>query len=389
MNRKVLASLTLALMAMAVVGIWGCSSSYGTEDVPVEVKTPTVGTVGNSGCMSEARSMSSTRSTSPWDKVIVMKKEGDAIFCELKGFNANCAVDSFDVQSEFAKGKNAPDSLFINVSSVVSAEADCTCPYTVYFNIRDVKADSIYLSCWLYSGVVSFKDSSEVKVEVSRESVTLDDGSRYYLYKPCMQAMLYSVNVEDKDEYQIPSAITYNGEEYSVVSFYHGSIYSKDIKKLVFPKSIQRIDEDNADFKNGIFAPKLENIEVEPGSRLMSSVDGVLYDAKHKSLWCCPVASDRTEYTVIDGVEKICQYAFYNCSNLKSIRLPESVTIIKTCAFAGCKNLESIYVMGKLNRNVNHFEAFLYMESTPTLYVPESEVEFIKKIYKGPVQALQ
>ena len=241
------------------------------------------------------------------------------------------------IQSEFAKGKNAPDSLFINVSPVLSSEDDCTCPYTVYFNIRDVKADSIYISCWLYSGVASFKDSSEVKVEISRESVRLDDGSRYYLYKPCMQAMLYSVNVEDKDEYQIPSAITYNGEEYSVVSFYHGSIYSKDIKKLVFPKSIQRIDEDNADFKNGIFAPKLENIEVEPGSRLMSSVDGVLYDAKHKSLWCCPVASDRTEYTVIDGVEKICQYAFYNCSNLKSIRLPESVTIIKTCAFAGCK----------------------------------------------------
>ena len=85
MKRKVLVSIALTFMAMATVGIWGCSSSYGTEDVPVEVKTPAVGTVGNSGCMSEARSMSSTRSTSPWDKVIVMKKEGDAIFLENQG----------------------------------------------------------------------------------------------------------------------------------------------------------------------------------------------------------------------------------------------------------------------------------------------------------------
>jgi hypothetical protein len=87
---------------------------------------------------------------------------------------------------------------------------------------------------------------------------------------------------------------------------------------------------------------------------------------------------------VIEGVEKIGIYACSSCPNLKTIRLPESVTTITPYAFGDSKNLEAIYIPGKLNRDGLN-KAFLYMSSTPTLYVSESEVEYFKTIYKGPV----
>jgi hypothetical protein len=46
--------------------------------------------------------------------------------------------------------------------------------------------------------------------------------------------------------------------------------------------------------------------------------------------------------------------------------------------------MESIYFFGKVNWDTS-YRAFYDMKSTPTLYVPESEVEYYKKGYKGPV----
>jgi hypothetical protein len=46
--------------------------------------------------------------------------------------------------------------------------------------------------------------------------------------------------------------------------------------------------------------------------------------------------------TVPDGVTSIAKSAFYNCSGLTSITIPDSVTFINYGAFAGCGGLESI-----------------------------------------------
>ena len=259
--------LWIFAMLMLAVGMSSCGS-FDNSSQPTEANAAEVSNVRNSGCMNEPRAEGLP------DKVLVMKKEGDIITCELQGYYTNCAAEYFDIQTEYAKGKGAPDSLFVDVSPVIPSEADCTCPFTVYFTIRDMKADSFYLSCWLYSGMVSFKESNEVRVEISSELVKLDDDSRYYLYMPSQQAMLRGLKIEGKDEYRIPSTVNYNGQDYNVVSFIGDAFYGKEVKKLFLPRTIQRIGEDNAEFNNAFnnAFPLLETIEVEPGSRMFTPV---------------------------------------------------------------------------------------------------------------------
>ena len=45
-------------------------------------------------------------------------------------------------------------------------------------------------------------------------------------------------------------------------------------------------------------------------------------------------------------LDKICMYAFMYCDNLKEIRLPSTLTTIEKFAFHGCKNLTDISFMG-------------------------------------------
>ena len=362
------------LTAIATTAMMWPVSLYANN--PSEENGPEVSDIKDSGCTDKTRANSS--------RVLILTKEGDIVTCERNGIVANCGVDYFDVSSDYKKGNDAPDSLFLNLCPVVPSEKDCTCPYNVSFTIRNVKSDSFYMYCFPFTGMVSFKESNQVTLEYSSKRVTID-GSQYYLYMPSQQARLYSL-AHLGGEVRIPSTISNEGQNYTVVSFNPEGFYGGEITKLYFPKTIRSMSED---FKNVFNAryPLLEAIEVEPGCPLLSSVDGVLYSSDHKTLYCFPGANKRTDYSVIDGVEKIGFYAFSSCPNLKTIRLSESVTTITPYAFGSSKNLEAIYIPGKLNRDGLN-KAFLYMSSTPTLYVPDSEVDYYKTIYKGPVLPL-
>lgn len=366
--------IAFAAIVMMLPGITHADNVY-------EDGYPEVSDIKDSGCLDR------TRAGVPYS--LVLTKDGDIVTYELNGIVSNCGTERFDVQLDYAKGNGAPDSLSINVKPIVPADMDCTCQYEVSFTIHNVKEDAFFLNCWLYSGMVSFKESNQVNLEVSSEFVTLDDGSRFFLYKPSQIAVLFSMSlVGIKDEYRLPSTVSYKGEDYTVVSFYPDALQGPEITKLILPNTIRMIGtgEELYNSFNGRFH-MLETIEVESGCPLLSSVDGVLYSRDHKTIYCFPEASKLTEYIVVDGVETVGKAAFQSCQNLKSIRLPESVTTIRPYAFASSNNLESIYIQSKLDRNKSYY-AFSYMTSKPTLYVPESEIEYIKTLYKGPVLPL-
>ena len=51
-----------------------------------------------------------------------------------------------------------------------------------------------------------------------------------------------------------------------------------------------------------------------------------------------------TKIVIGEGVTKIGNYTFHDCSSLTSITIPESVTSIEECAFSGCSSLTSITI---------------------------------------------
>lgn len=86
---------------------------------------------------------------------------------------------------------------------------------------------------------------------------------------------------------------------------------------------------------------QLQNITVEQGNAICSSVKGFLCSKDGTTLNQCP--GGRTgELTVPDGITTISSHAFAHCTGLTKVTIPDSVTEIKSEAFEGCTGLTEI-----------------------------------------------
>ncbi|MBQ2738274.1 MAG: leucine-rich repeat protein [Clostridia bacterium] len=81
------------------------------------------------------------------------------------------------------------------------------------------------------------------------------------------------------------------------------------------------------------YAPKITSVEFEEGSVCTSIGRNAFYNC-----------TSLTSITIPNSVTSIGDFAFYNCSSLTSISIPNSVTSIYNYAFRGCTSLTSVII---------------------------------------------
>lgn len=139
------------------------------------------------------------------------------------------------------------------------------------------------------------------------------------------------------------------------------------VTKIHIGKNVETIGEWAFENNKNITA-----FEVDEENEHFCDVDGVLYTKDMKTLLFYPLArgvdkENGITYEVPDGVETLRTKAFYKCTNLKSVTLPDSLTSIEEKVFFRC-SLTGIELPAKLEFIGK--DAFSYCTDIKSVIIP-------------------
>ena len=79
-----------------------------------------------------------------------------------------------------------------------------------------------------------------------------------------------------------------------------------------------------------------------------------------------------TELTIndLEGIEKVCSYAFYCCRSIEIVTIPNNIKDIESLAFYGCNKLKSV----EIGNGVAHIgdSAFEWCSALASVYLPDT-----------------
>lgn len=139
-------------------------------------------------------------------------------------------------------------------------------------------------------------------------------------------------------------------------SFYGNDFADCPLSELRIPKTVTTV--------YGHAGDSVMNIYVNPENEHLCSVDGVLYSKDMRKLEQCPRGREG-EFVIPAGVECISGGAFYGCSRITKVVMPDSVWDVGYNSFFGCKKLQTV-IMGNGVEVISR-EAFANCESLSTV----------------------
>ena len=206
------------------------------------------------------------------------------------------------------------------------------------------------------------------------------DGSTIYYAARGTSATVVSGDEQYSGNVIIPSTVSYDGKDFSVVAV--GSFaFSEcaDLNSVSLPSSLLSIGDYAFYGCTSIKAIVVPNTVTAIGSNAFdgcTNLGSVSLSSSLKSIENHTFDGCRSLRTleIPNSVRKIGNMAFLNCRLLSSISIPNSVTSIGTFAFEGCNSLESLTIPNQLT-SIEQY-TFAGCSRLTTLEIPSS-VTFI------------
>ncbi len=163
---------------------------------------------------------------------------------------------------------------------------------------------------------------------------------------------------------EIPGSVVHMGE-----GVFFGC---NSLTDVLIPNSVTNIG-----FVPFALCDKLTYIDVADDNLNYCSLDGVLYN-KEKTILIQYPSKKGSSYIIPHRVTTIDSYAFYYRTDLTTVEIPSTVSLIKQEAFEACSNLNSIICKAEIPPTLERYVFDYVDKSACTLYVPAESLEAYK-----------
>ena len=137
--------------------------------------------------------------------------------------------------------------------------------------------------------------------------------------------LLFYLPGKDGTSYTVPSTVnTISANAFSGTQKLENVVVSENVSAI---GTDEYYDEPMLNLGNS----SVSSFSVASNNRYYSSIDGVLFTRDKKTLLCYPCNKAGSSYKIPDGTEIIRKYAIYECANLKSVYVPDSIMEIGAC----------------------------------------------------------